>query len=239
MPEPTTSSPATTSLPATTPATSPAITPQVTSPETFPPLETDAPDGNPGGGLDLPEGPAGPGEDRDRDIYTALREGRCDHAAENLNRHWDDVRSPRDVLLYQAAIELCQENKAGAREWLKATTELGLEGLAVPVATRDKDGAHILFAYYCEVYRTIRSVLEGRPREEFPCPSGDPPAWPDGQRDDPRTPTDESTATTVSDSTAPPTQSTPNDSAPHGSSSAESRSTSSSSVRPTTTAAAV
>ena len=202
---------ATSPSPASVVDTSPTA-PQATGLETFPPVGTEAPDeGGGSGGLGLPDGPSGPGEDRNRDVYFALREGKCAYAADSLDRHWGKMRSPRDVLIFQAAIELCRGDRTQASTWLSASTDMGLDGLAVPVPTRNNRGDRVAFAWYCEVYRSVRSVLEGQSRDAFACPEGVPPAWPPGEQDDPRTPEDESTAmddeTTSSTPSPPPTES--------------------------------
>ena len=215
-----------TSATATSPAsTSAASTPDDTSPstprpaglDTFPPVDTEPPDeGSGSAGLGLPDGPNSPGENRDRDVYDALREGRCESAADSLDRHWDKVRSPRDVLIYEAAVELCRGDAANAARWLAAASGMGLEGLAVPVETRDGE-ERVQFAYYCEVFRSVRAVLEESARDGVECPGGVPPAWPGGddeERDDPRTPEDESSMTAARDDTSAPTSTPPTSAVP-------------------------
>jgi hypothetical protein len=169
--------------------------------QTLPPIETD-PTTAPHEGFELPESPGGPGADRNRDIYRALRDGQCEQAADDLNRHWDSsnpeertIRSARDVLIFQSGIDLCRGDASGARHWLDQATAMGLQGLAEPVRT--KDDTTPFFAWYCEVYRSVVSVLDTVPRDSVDCPGGDPPTWPPGPRDDPRTAIDESTVSTT------------------------------------------
>jgi hypothetical protein len=118
------------------------------------------------------------------------------------------------VLVFQAAVDLCRRNQTQAAGWLAAATEMGLEGIATPVPTEDGE-VDVLFAYYCEVYRSVRSSLDGSPRDEVECPGGEPPGWPPGdedERDDPRTPEDESVMSAASDENS--TESTGSTTAP-------------------------
>lgn len=177
-----------------------ATTGITTSPETLAPLVTDPPNNSGTGGFGLPDGPFGPGNDHNRDIYQALHDGDCAGAAEALDRRWESdneeqrpIRSQRDVLIFQAAIDLCAGHSDRARAWLNDARQLGLQGLATPVRTSDDDVP--FFAWYCEVYRSLVSALEGESRQSVTCPGGEPPAWP-SPRDDPRTSADESAVTT-------------------------------------------
>jgi len=191
----------TSTLPSTTVAT--ATTPGITnSPDELPPVGTDPPNDSESGGLDLPEGAEGPGNDRNRDVYGALRDGNCAQAQDNLDDNWHidneeqhPIQSPRDVLIFQAAIDLCNGRREQARVWLDDATRLGLQGLDAEVETSDDDVR--FFPWYCEVYRSLISALDGVSRQSVTCPGGEPPGWPDGKRDDPRTLENEATSTTL------------------------------------------
>lgn len=124
---------------------------------------------------------------REHPIYVALEQGECGQAQEDLDRWWDDMYSPRNVLLYQSAIHVCRGEMDSSRRFFDQATDVyGWQGL-----DHDVDG----FMYDCQVYKSVRGYVERRDRDSFTCPSGAAPRWPSGPDDDPRTPEDESTMT--------------------------------------------
>jgi hypothetical protein len=48
-------------------------------------------------------------------LYRMVQPGECGDAQDYLDELWDTLRSPRAVLLYQAAIDFCTDNAARAR----------------------------------------------------------------------------------------------------------------------------
>jgi hypothetical protein len=155
-------------------------------------------------GWGLPDGPYTPDDTFEDDVYVPLQDGSCRDGQAKLDLHWRGLKSPRGVLLYQAAVHACRGELDTARQRLEQASAYGWQGL---------DWVAGGFMYDCQVYKSVRSVLEQRPRTDFTCQGGDPPGWPTedrDQRDDPRTPEDESTTTQstvppTSESTAPPT----------------------------------
>lgn len=141
----------------------------------------------------LPTGPDAPaGPVREHPIYIALSVSDCAQAQSDLDRWWDDMRWPRNVLLYQAGIEICSGNIELGQSLLdQASSTFGWDGL-----TYDVDG----FTYDCNIYQAARGVLEQGEPGSFDCPGGTPVPWPDGAEDDPRTPDDESISTTTTTS---------------------------------------
>jgi hypothetical protein len=138
-------------------------------------------------GWGLPTGPRTPDDTFEDDVYAPLATADCGGAAAELDRLWDLLDSPRTVLLYQAAVDSCRGQRHAARAWMARAGEHGWAGLD-----------HVFsggFRYDCEVFRSVVSVLDQRPREGVPCPGGTPPRWPFPDdlttRDDPRTAEDE------------------------------------------------
>ncbi|MEU4745809.1 hypothetical protein AB0G02_35840 [Actinosynnema sp. NPDC023658] len=153
----------------------------------------------------LPEGPRSTSTVEDS-VYQRLAVDRdCDAAQTDLDdgNAWEGMRSPRNVLLYQAAIDLCRGAESSARAVYGRIAGHGwnLElGSTEPVD--------------CPTYRAVRSVLDQRESGTFECTRGTPPAWPDPQaKNDPRTDVDESAPTTdtttgTTDTTTPTTPET-------------------------------
>jgi hypothetical protein len=135
-------------------------------------------------GWGLPEGDTGVSTNEAL-IYQRLYEGNCEGARELLSNAWSSLLTQRAVLLYQAAIDFCRGNRSeGARWFRQADERFGWTGLQSSPLD-------------CSVYQSIRSVLEQKHPDSFQCPSGERPGWPEGGRDDPRTPENEATSTTV------------------------------------------
>jgi hypothetical protein len=156
-------------------------------------------------GWGLPDGPYTPDDTFEDDVYVPLQDGSCAGGQARLEEFWRALKSPRGVLLYQAAVHACRGELDAARQRFEQASAYGWQGLDWV--------AFGGFMYDCQVYKSVRSVLEQRPRTDLTCQGGDPPAWPTEereQRDDPRTPEDESTTTQstvppTSESTVPPT----------------------------------
>lgn len=103
-----------------------------------------------------PSGNAGP-------MYATLQRG-CEEGADFLHSAWEGFGSPRDVVLFAAAVELCRGNLEAGRRWYAHTAATyGMSGLLPEGQAR------------CDVYKSIRSVLDQQPRAAFPCPGGAPP----------------------------------------------------------------
>jgi hypothetical protein len=154
-------------------------------------------------GWGLPEGPTSPDDTFEDDVYVLLAAGNCAKAQSSLDGVWVQLKSPRGVLLYQAAVHFCAGERHAGEERFDQASAFGWKGVDW-VAHTDKGG----FRFDCEVYKSIRSVLEQRARDNISCPGGDGPTWlnPEywvpGTRDDPRTAEDESV---TSEPTEPPT----------------------------------
>jgi hypothetical protein len=146
----------------------------------------------------LPDGPQSPSTREDL-VYQHLAKYRsCGAAQAELDDGdgWAGMMTPRNVLLYQAAIDLCLGNEPRARAMYGRIAHHGwnLEfGHTEPVD--------------CPTYQAVRSVLDQRDPGSFTCTKGSPPEWPDRRaKDDPRTDSDEATTTTVT--TTSPTRPT-------------------------------
>lgn len=89
-------------------------------------------------------------------------------------------RSPRNVVLFVAAIAVCRGNFDTARIYAThAIDEYGLTGLYNPEILPPCDPAicNPDSAPECEVYRSVMSVLDQAPRENYNCPGGTPPDY--------------------------------------------------------------
>jgi hypothetical protein len=133
-------------------------------------------------------------------IYGLVEQGRCAEAQASLDDGWRILNTPRAVLLYQAAIHFCRDERdKGAQRFAQAGDLFGWTGVHWP-------------SLDCNVFRAIRSVLEQRAPESIEeCPQGETPLWPEDvpseSRDDPRTPEDEGATSTPAES-SPTTSST-------------------------------
>lgn len=118
----------------------------------------------------------------DGPAYAALQRS-CQEGQDYLDSLADQqsygFRSPRNVVLFAAAIRICfGDLTEGQRLFQHAESFYGLEGLA-PEGRAE-----------CDLYKSVRSVLEQRPRDDFPCPGGAAPEdrrGEDGRVDDPLT----------------------------------------------------
>lgn len=116
----------------------------------------------------------------DGPAYAALQEG-CSSGQAYLDSVAPEgygFRSPLNVVLFAAGLKLCDGDRAGARTLYDyGAARYGLSGL--PEGKPE-----------CELYKSVRSVLEQKPRTSFPCPGGQPPqelVGPTGLLDDPLT----------------------------------------------------
>lgn len=143
---------------------------------------------------DPPEGREGPQFFEGRAV-NLLHANDCDGAQNFIDAQtedsvpaWSGFTYPRNLLLFQAGIELCRHNDSKAVEWYGEAAEMGWDGTA-------GDGE----VNMCLLYRAVASAIEDRPKDDFMCQPGapTPDRWTTdatGLRyDDPRTPQDEST----------------------------------------------
>ncbi|MEX1078294.1 MAG: hypothetical protein WED09_04220 [Homoserinimonas sp.] len=125
--------------------------------------------------------------------YQALQVS-CSEGAEFLSPDFAPeygFESPRNVLLFAAGVQLCEGDRAAAAALFEPARAMGVEGLAPETWA------------FCVLYRTVGSVLEQRPPEEFACAGGSAPPFKVGDNgtiDDPLTlDADESAAEAESD----------------------------------------
>lgn len=140
-------------------------------------------------GWTLPEGPSSP-ETRENEIYYLLVAKACDTAQVALDESWNVLSSPRNALLYQAAIDLCEGRTTGARTMFAKAAAVGLQVHPGGVRTAKVD---------CATIRAVRSVVDQVAPESVRCTAGNVPQWPvdePSERDDPRTDVVEGTTTT-------------------------------------------
>jgi hypothetical protein len=134
-------------------------------------------------------------------VYDELRNS-CAAGQGWLDQHWEDVPSPQTVLLFQAAVYVCDGDRESGRQMF-ADAEARYQGWS------GVDG----YKSVCEIFKSVVSVLQQVERSTVDCPGGDVPDWPQPDcKDDPRTNEDEcvtaSTDNSTSESTEPPTEST-------------------------------
>jgi hypothetical protein len=111
--------------------------------------------------------------------YEALQRG-CSEGAEFLDPAFAPeygFESPRNVLLFAAGLRLCAGDRDAAASFFQHAEAYGTAGLT-------PDGWA-----FCDLYRTVRSVLEQRPPDEFECGAGGAPLFKSGAiaTDDPLT----------------------------------------------------
>ncbi|MFD1145614.1 hypothetical protein [Saccharothrix hoggarensis] len=143
----------------------------------------------------LPVGPDSPSFAEDN-VYRQLATFRdCGAAKTTLEQEWRSMTSPRNVLLYDAAVALCRGDESRARAMYGRAGRYGW------LVNTGGDGSG---AVDCPTYQAVRSVLDQREPQSFPCAAGRPPGWPPppgGPRDDPRTDANEATTTTTTSRT--------------------------------------
>ncbi len=114
----------------------------------------------------------------DGPMYASLQQS-CQEGEDFLNEAWEGFRSPRNVVLFAAGVKICRGDVEGGRAYFQhAATVYGFGGLQ-PEGRAE-----------CDVYKSVRSVLEQQPRSDFPCPAGSAPPWktgPDSRKDNPLT----------------------------------------------------
>ncbi len=132
-----------------------------------------------------------------------LHQGACDDAQQYIDSTeglgfpaWQQFNNQRDLLLFQAGIELCRnnrDNRNDATGWYRRAAALGWAGT---IESNNKPYVNI-----CALYQAVASTIENRPRNSFVCQRGDiDPQWKSNndeppRYDDPRTPEDESATT--------------------------------------------
>ncbi|WP_143193342.1 hypothetical protein [Saccharothrix sp. CB00851] len=147
----------------------------------------------------LPEGPDSPSFPED-DVYRPLKSRDCTTAQATLDAEWSAMTSPRNVLLYQAAVHLCRGEESAGRAMFGRASRYGW------AMNHGGDGSGEVD---CATYQAVRSVLEQRDPRSFTCVEGRPPEWPDDvDRDDPRTDTDRTTTTTTTTTSTTTTRTT-------------------------------
>ena len=136
----------------------------------------------------LPSGPRTPADVVEDDVYVPLQAGDCGQARTVLDAVWQDLKSPRSVLLYEAGISMCQGDTDDATTWLDGAAAYGWAGMDAEFFVVDADGqAAGTYPYDCELYRSVVGVLQLVARDTVTCESGVPPAWPEEfPRQDPR-----------------------------------------------------
>ncbi|WP_198680413.1 hypothetical protein [Lentzea terrae] len=140
-------------------------------------------------GWNLPQGPSSP-QNPENEIYYLLVAKACDTAQVALDENWNSLRSPRNVPLYQAAIDLCEGRTVSARSMFAKAVALGLQTHQGTDGTAEVD---------CATIRAVRSVLDQVAQESVRCTPGAVPQWlvdEPSERDDPRTDVIEGTTTT-------------------------------------------
>ncbi|WP_091375293.1 hypothetical protein [Actinokineospora alba] len=150
-------------------------------------------------GWNLPTGPKTTSTNEDI-LYRTLLRGQCAQAKADLDRLWWTLLSPRNVLLYQAAVDLCAGRQSAARVMYDKAARIGFMVSDPDFKTVD-----------CLTYKAVRSVVKQEPQDRIDCVVGQVPGWPPGLynregKDDPRTPrneaTDSPTETTTPSTTA-------------------------------------
>ncbi|GAA1636563.1 hypothetical protein [Catellatospora bangladeshensis] len=110
-------------------------------------------------------------------VYSLLGNRKCKTAADNMDDDaWQDFLDPREVLLVQAAVELCGNNdkKADPRR-----------AAALYEAVSDQFGGwnHIgwsetsssLSWHVCEMYKSVASTIDKKDRDDVICSNADAP----------------------------------------------------------------
>lgn len=139
-------------------------------------------------GWNLPQGPTSPATNEDL-IYQRLVAKACGAAQQRLDEGWRGLLTPRNPVLYQAAVDLCGGNAVRARTMFAKATGLGLQMHQGPGGAAAVD---------CAVLKAVRSVVDQVAQESVRCTPGKPPAWPTfnpSEKDDPRTDVIEGTTT--------------------------------------------
>ncbi|GHJ43435.1 hypothetical protein Cs7R123_07770 [Catellatospora sp. TT07R-123] len=133
-------------------------------------------------GFKLPRGDKSPNELIANSVYKLLSDRHCKTAQKLMsqtegNITWRDFEDPREVLLFQAAVELCgNDDKAAdpqqaAKLWNAVPQLYGNWNLiGWDVATTNNLSWHI-----CETYRAVASAIMERPKDDFECERGERP----------------------------------------------------------------
>ncbi|MCE0763136.1 hypothetical protein LWC35_09470 [Pseudonocardia kujensis] len=144
------------------------------------------------------------GDGPDAQVYRAVRTG-CDTGQQALDAQWDRLTSPREVVLFAAAIQMCKGDPAGGLARFQQASTYGWNGLGP-----DRNSAR------CAVYTALTVTLNRVAPAVVSCPGGQSPAFlrsPSGVTDNPLTPENEAApppvAPATTSSSPPTTTSTP------------------------------
>jgi len=110
----------------------------------------------------------------DQFVYEALAARQCGRAQEIMKRRdkkdnipgWGDFDDPRQILLFQAGLELCLNNANTARKWYDRVKSHwgGWNGIGWIDYYEDTLSWHT-----CEMYRSVASVMEQKPASSIRC----------------------------------------------------------------------
>ncbi len=150
--------------------------------------EDDGDDGTDFSIFALPGGPRTPADVVEDDVYVPLQAGDCGEARSTLDTVWQDLKSPRSVLLYEAGVSLCAGDRDASGRWLDGAAAYGLGGMDREFFVLDADGQDAgTYRYDCELYKSLVGALRLVSRDGVTCESGEAPAWPEvDPRQDPR-----------------------------------------------------
>lgn len=88
----------------------------------------------------LPQGPLTPADVREDDVYVPLAAGDCAGARTALTTYWRDLDSPRSVLLYEAGVSLCRQDRGAATSWFAEAGSNGWSGIDTEFYVTDEAG---------------------------------------------------------------------------------------------------
>lgn len=141
----------------------------------------------------LPTGDNSTDQSAESWIYVRLDKGKCTEAQEKLDSSFKEFEMPQEVILYQAAIDLCLDHTQDAKNTYalvtadKARYPSGWLGIGW-------NGPHLSW-HICELYKAVTGVFEQRSGDSISCkyPGSELSKYeqdwgpPDFIRDDPRT----------------------------------------------------
>ncbi|MBB5869133.1 hypothetical protein F4553_002512 [Allocatelliglobosispora scoriae] len=144
----------------------------------------------------LPQGDRSPDQRIESAVYVELARSHCGDARAMMRRKdadgdvpgWGSFDDPRAVLLFQAAVELCDGETTRARTvWDVVSRGYGgWTGIGWDVETTT-----VLRWHVCEAYKSVGSALLQKSKDDLPCRRADEiapaiVAWNTGDRPDPR-----------------------------------------------------
>ncbi|GAA4673748.1 hypothetical protein GCM10023215_01570 [Pseudonocardia yuanmonensis] len=145
------------------------------------------------------------GDGPDAEVYRALRTG-CDAGQKALESRWDRLTSPREVLLFASAIQMCRGDQSGALAHFQKASTFGWNGLG-PDRRLPR----------CAVFTALNVTLNRVEPAAVSCPGGASPVFvrsAAGVTDNPLTPENEAAppapppAAPATSSSRPPTRTT-------------------------------